>query len=217
MAEVVIGKPVFSRASTLRPPVVKASQEGSTREECRRIASQALAPYQVTLPDTDAFELYLIVGLSDVVAAGKKQVVVPYDPEFLFVMDCGFEALIGVSLDWSPAGKGDPNFPDFAHPALRSIPSRNQQDLIYPNVAGSIMIGIRSGTPDGIAKAGLEGAGLKNVSISGEFATASCRPFNERSICKDIEAKLPFVKYAEQNHIVRLIDFGPGWTVRRLT
>src|SRR5579859_775618 len=106
MVEVLTGKPVFSRASMLRPPVAKASQEASTREECRRIASQALAPYQVTLPDTNAFELYLILGLSDVAISGKQQVVVPYDPEFLFLIDCGFEALIGISLDWSSSGKG---------------------------------------------------------------------------------------------------------------
>jgi hypothetical protein len=214
MLETITVKPVVSLADMLRVPVGESTQ--STLEECRRLASEALAPYGVALPDTESFELHLILALEEILVNGKKQLIVPFDPEFLFVMDCGFEALIGISLGWVNAGRGDPNFPDFTHTALRSIPSRKPRDLIFPNVAGSIQVVIKPGTPPETAKAQLEAAGLKDVAFSGDRAKASCRPFVERSICEEIERELSFVRYSEQNHIARIIDFGPGWTVRRL-
>ncbi|RWP54407.1 MAG: hypothetical protein EOR06_10775 [Mesorhizobium sp.] len=135
----------------------------------------------------------------------------------MFVLDVGLESLIGVDVFWNPVGHGDPRFPDFSNSVLRSITSRDSGHIIYPNITGSIMIGIKEGISDSDVREALHTAGLHNIQGSDWFWTAECRPFIEPSICVGLEMSIPFVKYAEPNSLQRLIDFGPGWSCVRLT
>jgi hypothetical protein len=177
------------------------------------MADDALIPFGVGLPAHRSFELHVILALSE---GGEAGLVVPYPPEFLFLMDVGFEALVGVSVPWNPAGLGDPVFPDFGKAGLRSIAACDPDGLIFSTLAGSLLVGLRDGTPPDEACEGLEAAGLQEIEISGLFATARCKPFHERSAAAKVEALLPFVEYAEANAIERIVDFKPGWTVQQL-
>ena len=78
------------------------------------------------------------------------------------------------------------------------------------------MIGCNEGTKELDIKQTLESAGLQEIWISGTFVTAACNPFEEMSVCQKLESTIPFIKYAEPNGLVRLIDFSPGWTAKRL-
>ncbi|TPI13120.1 hypothetical protein FJW06_15615 [Mesorhizobium sp. B4-1-3] len=149
-------------------------------------------------------------------AVTTSKLAVIYPPEFLFVLDVGLDCLVGGSVFWNPIGYGDPGFPEKNEIALRSIRKRTEPDLIFPSIAGSLMMGLKEGTPDGEVKDGLIDNGLQDVMLFGTFATANCKPFQEPTICRDLEAALPFLKYAEQNTLRRIIDFAPGWVAKRL-
>lgn len=188
-----------------------------TREACKSLADEAMGAFGSAFPNTFAFELYLIRALSDIDPGPGQDVAVIYPPEFLFVLDAGLESLCGVSVIWRTRYHGDASFPDFGAAALRSVKSRSARDLIYPRVAGQIIIGIKSCPPEDEMRTRLEAAGLQNVEFFGFFATARCQPFWEDTTCADLEAKIDFIKYAEPDGINRLIDFSPGWEVLRLT
>lgn len=186
-----------------------ATQEAA----CRSIAQNAYDAYG-RLPPTKSFELYLVQGIAE---GSEKDVRVIFPPEFIFLLDVGLELLIGVDVFWHPVAYGDPRFPDFSKAILRSVVSRDSGYVIFPNIAGSIMIGIKDGVSDNDVRNDLEAAGLRNIQGSSWFWTAECRPFAEQTACRDLENKLPYVKYAEPNRVVRLVDFGPGWSCVRLT
>lgn len=117
---------------------------------------------------------------------------------------------------WQPAGYGDPLFPEQRPLMLRSILGTTPGNLIFPRFAGELIIGIREGTSENEAREGLSKHGIQDVEFHQFFATGKCRPFEEPTICKQIESSLGFVKYAESNLLQRLIDFKPGWFAKRL-
>ena len=204
---------VLTRADTLRRPIMSIIAAGTPLARCRRMADDALAPFGASLPAHRSFELHMILALYE---GGEAGLMVPHLPEFLFVMDVGFEALVGVSVPWNPAGLGDPVFPDFGKAGLRSIPAHDPDGLIFSNAAGRLLVSLKEGTPPDEACEGLEDAGLQEIEISGRFAMAHCKPFHERSIAAKVEALLPFVDYAEPDATERIVDFKPGWTVQQL-
>lgn len=164
--------------------------------------------------------LYVIEAISEVVLPGsttaEKTFAVIYPPEFLFVLDVGLECKVGGTIDWNPVAYGDPGFPEKKRVGLRSVRGSTQGDLIFPKIAGSLMIGIREGALETEVREGLTQHGIRDVEFHTFFATGSCCPFEERSVCIDLEASLPFVKYSESSGVVRLIDFSPGWSAKRL-
>jgi hypothetical protein len=176
------------------------------------------AKFSQTLPPVKSVELYLIEGISEIATTnGGKAYGVIYPPEFVFALDVGLEALVGGTFIWTPVFYGDPEFPEKKTPIIRSLPSRAPRDVIFPRVAGSLMIGLRADVPADKAKAALEAQSLLNVQVSDFLVTADCAPFTERTVCRTLESSLPdIVKYAEANHVVRLIDFSPGWALKRL-
>ncbi|PDT21896.1 hypothetical protein CO674_19860 [Rhizobium hidalgonense] len=164
-------------------------------------------------------ELYLVQGVSEVKNSPDKSMppfAVIYPPEFLFVLDVGLDCLVGGSVLWKNAYLGDPGFPEKNGIGLRSIRTRTPSALIFPKIAGELIIGLKEGTDLAEAKTAFNDFGLRNISIPGTFVTATCLPFQEPSVCRELEAQFEFVKYAEMNGVVRLIDFAPGWTVKRL-
>lgn len=186
----------------------------STEQMCREQATKIMHPD--TLPPTRSFELYLIRALSYVPSSNGKNLAVIYPPEFLFVLDVGLDSLVGVCVTWVSTGYGDPEFPDFSKTIIRSVPSRDSGRLIFPNVVGEILIGIKEGTSEAEARRGLEEAGLSDIKFFDFFATALSKPFDERATCRRLESGLPFVKYAQPNNVIRLVDFNPGWHVMRM-
>lgn len=175
------------------------------------------------LPVVKSAELYLVEGLADVAIAentspvvSKSGLAVIYPPEFLFVVDVGLPHLIGGSVLWQPVGYGDPGFPEKNEIALRSIRSRSSGHLIFPKIAGSLMIGVKEDADLATVEKELLGFGLRNVDAASSFITADCAPFQEDPICRQLEGQFDFIKYAEVNGVVRLIDFSPGWFVKRL-
>jgi hypothetical protein len=180
----------FSQADQLRYRTQTSKSSLATQEaECRKIAHKAMLGYG-TLPPTKSFELYLVQGIAIPSGGSEKDARVIFSPEFIFVLDAEMESLIGVSVFWNPVAYGDPQFPDFSKSALRSISSRTSREIIFPNIAGSIMIGTKDGVSDSDVRKDLEAAGLRNVQGSSWFWTAECQPFAERSVCRDLEKKL---------------------------
>lgn len=180
-------------------------------------ASKLLSEFGGVLPEIKTVELYLIRALAEIQTGQAKELAVIYPPEFLYVLDVGTESLVGGFFTWKNVYFGDPVFPAKQTPEIRSIASRDSGQLIFPKVPGEIMLGVVEGTPhDEVVKV-LTAKGIKDIEFFDFFLTARCQPFGEHGICAELESTVPFVRYAQPNRIVRLIDFSPGWHVTRLT
>jgi hypothetical protein len=192
----------------------------SLEGHCRQQA-QAILGTEV-LPPTRHFELYLIRGITQIIlenSAPKK--VVAFPPEFLFILDVGYDSLVGVTVPWNSTvpgignSLGDAHFPDMSQATLRSLPDRAPAKLIYPDVTGELMLGIALDVTPEEARRKLSQAVLKDIEISGTMATAKCKPFRERPVCTLLQEQFgSVVRYASPNHVVRLVDL--PWTVIRL-
>ncbi len=182
----------------------------------QKAAAAALVEFDETLPKLRSVELYLIRGLVDVLIDGKPAVGVIGPPEFLYVLDVGLGSFVGGVFLWKNIAYGDPTFPDLATFKLRSIKATNSPSLIFPNIPSFLIVGIADGTSDAEVVDGLSKAGLKDVKPSGFFATARCVPFREEEVCKKLVTEVPFVRYAEPDRVVRLVDFSPGWQSVRI-
>ncbi|HYD05911.1 MAG TPA: hypothetical protein VEC60_09300 [Reyranella sp.] len=207
------GVATSSEAEQKARPVGLPRKGDLPEAQCRALAEAALQDFGSALPPTRGFELYLVRALCDQ-EDGTRAVI--YQTEFLFILDVGLESLVGVTVPWKAVGYGDPTFPDFAKAALRSVRSRAPAELVFPGIAGKIIVGVKQGTPPDEIRRGLEAHGLKDVTMSPSTVTARCLPFRERAVCTGLERALSFVKYAQPNHVIRLVDFQPGWTADRL-
>ena len=184
-------------------------------------AEALCAKFGDTLPSAKAVELYLVEGIADVtlpaqVQAGERARAVIYPPEFLFVLDVGLESLVGGNVFWRPTYLGDPDFPENRDIHLRSVADREPANIIFPKIAGSLIIGVQEDTPPDTVENELKKRGLQDISVNGSFVTANCQPFREATICKMLENDIDFVKYAEASGVVRIVDFSPGWFAKRL-
>jgi hypothetical protein len=212
-----------THADTRLPP--SSGKSGATANShvdvVVRQAEALCAKFGDKLPPAKAIELYLIEGIADVTlpaqaaAKGQAQAVI-YPPEFLFVVDVGLEALVGGNVFWQPTYLGDPDFPENRDIHLRSVRGRDPANLIFPKIAGSLMIGVQDGTPSDAVENELKKHGLQDIKINGTFVTANCSPFREAAICAKLEREIGFIKYAEANGVVRIVDFSPGWFAKRL-
>jgi hypothetical protein len=202
-------------AMSSEPAVAAAAPLDPWREVEARI-NLAVRPGGEPLAIT-SMELYLIRGLNTVDLGQGPVIVVAFAPEFLYVADVGMRARAGVSVSWvNGIGAGDPTFPDFASSKLRSISDVGAASLIYPAIAGELIVGVVTGTPSAEVVAGLEANGLWDVRITGTMVEARCDPFREVDICAALPGELAFVKYAQLNRVVRLVDISPGWTATRI-
>ena len=185
-------------------------------EAVREIAEKLLAEFGASLPRTRSAELYLIRALSEASIDNQDVLAVIYPPEFLFVLDVGTESLVGGFFTWNNVYLGDPVFPAKQLPVIRSITSRDSGQLIFPKVPGQILLGVVDGTsPEKVVEV-LSAKGLRDIEFFDFFLTARCEPFRENGICADLEASVPFIRYAQPDRVVRLVDFSPGWRVTRL-
>lgn len=159
------------------------------------------------LPAARARELYQIRCL-----AGNG---VAFATEFMYLFDFGFECLAGMSVFHHVKGMGDPDFPDFDKGVIRSCVDRTSRELIYPMVAGFIMFD----ADPAVSHAQLEkdlSPFLFDLDLSSQPFSGRCRLFRERTTAAAMKKAIPYLRYAEPNHVLRLIDYVPGWTVNRL-
>jgi hypothetical protein len=163
-----------------------------------------------------SLELYVIRGLNTVDFGKGPVLVVAYDPEFLYVADVGLPARAGVSVSWSNVGAGDPTFPDFQKAKLRSITGAGPTSLIYPAIAGELLIGVDPATPHADIVNGLQAHGLWDVRITGSLIEARCDLFREADVCAALPGQVAFVRYAESNRVVRFVDIAPGWSATKI-
>ncbi|KFG90320.1 hypothetical protein BV98_001522 [Sphingobium herbicidovorans NBRC 16415] len=164
-----------------------------------------------------SLELHLVRAFNTADLGSGPETVVVGEPEFLYVADVGLAARAGLLLAWANGiGAGVPTFPEFANAKLRTIVDTQPRNLIFPLIAGEWIGSIRAGTDPQAAKAAIEGLAAYDVTISGTFVEGKCHPFMEAEICAQLEAGLDFLRYAEPNRVVRLVDFSPGWDARRL-
>lgn len=161
-------------------------------------------------------ELHLIEGLNTVDVGQGPTVVVAFPPEWLFVADVGLAARAGVSVLWQ-AGQafGDPDFPDFGRARFRSVSGAGPASLIYPAVAGELVLTVDPTSVPPAADPAWTRAGFRDVRITGSFGEARCLPYREADACRAAMG-LPGVRSAEPNRVVRLIDISPGWKVTRI-
>jgi len=197
------------------PTGASLTVQSNVEQTCRDLAHGVLAKGE-QLPAEKSFSLFLIRALIEGTASGKPALGVAFPPEFLFVLDVGYESLVGVSFTWSPVLYGDPTFPDKSRAAIRSIRALDHNSLVYPDDAGSLIIRIADGVPEDRAADDLGAHGLWGTKFSGSICFARCPGFRERSICSQLTKALTYVMSAEPSRIVRIIDFVPGWSVVRL-
>ena len=164
-----------------------------------------------------SLELHLIRGLNRVDLGKGPVELVAFPPEFLYLADVGREARAGVSVFWDNGeGLGDPAFPDFTKAKIRSVAGASASNLIYPAVAGQLILGLVQGSDPVAGERDLEAQGLYDVALNGTFGEARCNLFDERSIAAGLPAAVPVLRYAEINWVVRMVDLDPGWDVRRI-
>lgn len=164
-----------------------------------------------------SLELYLVRAFRTANLGSGPETVVGGEPEFLYVAEVGLPARAGLVAPWARGiGGGVPNFPDFASAKLRTIADAHPSNLVFPLVAGEWIGSLTAGTDPAAATAAIEQHGEFDVRISGTFVEGRCHPFREAEICAALEAGVPALRYAEANRVVRLVDFSPGWDVRRI-
>lgn len=203
------------RASSVQPVLaVTAPVEPKLEVEAR--INQAVRPGGQRLA-VRSMELHLIRGLNAIDLGHGPVTVVAFAPEFMYVADVGMPARAGVSVSWvNGPGAGDPTFPDFTTSKLRSIAGGAQSQLIYPAIAGELLIGVDPATPAPDVVAGLEANGLWDVKVTGGLVEGRCDPFREADVCVQLPRSLAFVRYAESNRVVRFVDIQPGWSCTRI-
>lgn len=195
-----------SRVDALRATVSTSTGPVSPEERVRAIVAAAIEP--ITLPPTQRFGLHYIRGVDGEVVA--------FGPEFLYVLDVGLPRLAGVSLDYEVVGRGDPHFPDFAEFKLVSLSGWSANELVFPAWAGRVLVGVQPGTPREEAIAELEEFGTRVTEVVPDLYLVEVTPFHEPESIAAIESGPSFVRYAEPDGVVRIIDFTPGWFVDRL-
>lgn len=63
----------------------------------------------------------------------------------------------------------------------------------------------------------IEALGIHDVQpIATGLLEAGCAPFHEQSFVNALKGKVAGISYAQTNRVVRLVDFSPGWRVRKL-
>lgn len=193
---------------------VRIRNKQTPEDACRELLQAAL-PSGETLPATKSIELYHVRCLVQGETNGETIYGVYFVPEFLYVLDLGMEALAGVSIGSPRVLQGDPFFPNFENAQLRSISSRDPNSLIFPNVAGQLIIHVVDGAdPDQVKNALAQY--VVSVEGSGPTYTAQCFPFKEGSIAKAIRSDVELVEWVEPVGILRIIDLIPGWHVDRV-
>lgn len=181
---------------------------------CREVVSRETGASD--LPATKSTALYFVEAQVHVPSRdGGEFVAVPFAPTFLYVLDVGYPAQVGISVPWTAVGYGDPEFPQFQNAQCLSIANQSRIGLLYPYIAGQLMLGLVANQSDQQVRKALAGYDLVDLEIKGSFATARCRAFHERDTCTKLVSNLPtVVRYAEPNMQVRLQDV--EWIVRRL-
>ncbi len=185
--------------------------------EVRRILEAAIAPDE--LPPTRDFRLYYIRGVGNSkYTGGEDKDVVLYTPEFLYVLDVGFPAFPAVQLPYEVSGHGDPHFPNFSRAELRSVPGEDWNNLIFPDIPGRLLVGVRAGTDEETVRRGLAPYvhSVEPLVPDLDLYLAEVRLFHEQQVGDEIERNVAFVRYAQPDGVVRLIDFLPGWFVDRV-
>lgn len=205
---------VDTLSSTLQA-AAKAGAVANPGERLRSIAAHALGP--TTLPPTRSVELHHIRGVSNPKALGGEDVDrVIFPPEWLYVLDVGLPARAGILLHMNVVGLGDPSFPDFSTYSLRSIVGGEARHLVYPAIAGDLLVAVKPGTPSDLVKTEFAAYASSIANISADLYELKVTPFHEPALARDIEAKFSFVRYAQTNFVLRRVDFAPGWLVDRV-
>lgn len=182
--------------------------------KCREAISALLQP-QEELPDTVSISLYHIRCLANGTIGEKKTHGVVFVPEFLYVLDFGFDRLAGVSIESPRQLNGDPYFPNFEKPEIRSIANFEPRSLLYPLVAGELMISFEEELDEDAARALLAGY-VHQVSGANGFFEATCDLFREKLTMEAIKREVSRVRYVVANYVVRANDIVPGWYIDRV-
>ena len=196
-----------------QPRAFDANLQVSPEHKIRKIVENVIAPN--ALPLTGSFQVYYIRAIGDGVDKNNNPVEgVVFPPTFMYVLEVGLPAIVGVGIPFRTVGLGDPNFPDFETFGLYSIDSLDAHNILWPSIAGEIFVGVRSGTSEADATNGLQSymTGIKKVSQNSYFGKVT--PFFEEIVGNDIKAKLPFVDYVQKNSVMRLID--TPWFISRV-
>ncbi len=176
-------------------------------EIIRDICQSKLAAGDV-LPPTHSLEIYYV--------RANDQGTVPFQTTFTYVLDVGWPRLCGVRIPYILAGAGALNFPNFSQPLVLSIESRDPKHLLYPAIAGDILIGVKAGTTVAEISAKL-GSIVSNLApLAPDAYTGRIAAFRETTEIAKIKQAAPFVRYAELNVLQQIIDFQPGWQVDRV-
>ena len=202
-------KPVGSFTSRVEQFDANATQVAtvnlSPEEQVRAIVANAIAP--AILPPTKQFQIRYIRGIDD-----ANEVV--FLPQFLYLLDADLGPIAGVSLSFKAVGLGAPKFPDFSTTGLLSVQGWSPNEIIYPAVAGQLLVVVVNGvTPDEVYK-GLADYALGIQPIGGNSYVLRVTPFSEQRIQKQI-AQLPFIASVDFDWIVRIID-GVRWLEDRV-
>ena len=199
-----------------RDEVVDAFVASDPRPELEAVINGALPAGGGSLR-VEGVELHLIRALNRVDFGQGPVEVVAFTPEFLFLADVGRSARAGVSVFWQTGrGLGDPGFPDFSSARIRSVRGDTDRQLLYPDVAGELLLGLDPDADPAKVARDLASAGLTDVVLRGASGEARCNPFEEREIAAVLAGSVAGIRFAQPNAIIRAGELVPGWTVRRI-
>lgn len=171
-----------------------------------------------SLPPARVSYLFVILPLVSGTSNGVEQNFVLYPPEFLFVYDCGFSAHAGLSTQWKTdsIGLGDPEFPNLEQGKALSIGALDYSHLVFADDPGRMIVGLMAGTVLKDVEKELGTFGLSDFEqLFADTYVCKCPVFEERATAQKVSA-LAYVRYAESDSHARLIDFSPGWVLKRL-
>lgn len=179
----------------------------------------------LSVKDLGDLQLYYVRGVSEFENWGEKFRTVIFVPEFLYVADIGKTHLAGFRILYrlpDYGGRvtvlGDPDFPRLNEVDVVSIEKPTPQNLIYPFVAGEVLVSFDAGTTLAEARKRLKGylTQVKSVAPSIGLFKGTGGAFEEMDLIACIEKEVKGVRYAEPNGTVRRGEFGPGWMVDRV-
>ena len=213
-------KPFFTTASQVYE---RTSPRVSSRPSIRDVLKKQLEDsLSISVDELSDLQIYYIRGVSEFELDGQQVRTVIYEPEFLYTANINRENFVGFRMRYSLPDVdprvvvlGDPDFPRFNDLELVSIPSLSDGDLLYPYTPGSIIVRFADDLSLLDATQRLEGylEGVKELVPSLNLFIGNGGYFMERSLRSEIEGKVDKVKYAQLNHINRIIDFSPGWMI----
>ena len=176
-------------------------------------------------PELRNIQLYYLVGVSTLGIDDIEVKQIFYYPEFLYVADIGLERLAGLRIQYKVShpvpdvpSLGDPDFPDFENVDLVSLENRDDTTILYPDIAGSLLVTFKSHIELDEAQERLSNhlSDVRPLVPSLNIFHGYGGYFEEDVFKQEIEDSVADIKGVQMDRVMRDRKWNPVWTVSRI-